>query len=83
MGYGVAVASGAEVAGFVGWYSLPTLFGFPLAVTGYMLGSVTAAAMVYHIHTDPAAEASLSRGLKISDTSNRNIMRTMTLGPVT
>ena len=72
---------GAE-ASFVSAYAMPFALGGTAALV-YTFGAATAIALAYHVHTDPRAEAALSSGLKISNTSNRDIMRMMTLGSVT
>jgi len=80
--FAAAWLSGAEIAGYVGSYSVPGVLGATAFAHLYIFGAVSAAAIVYDVHTNPESEAKLSSGLKITNTSNRDIMRMITLGPV-
>jgi hypothetical protein len=72
---------GAE-ASYVSAYAMPYALAGGVHGTLFALGAMSAFAMAYHVHTDPVAERALSRGLAIQNTSNRDIMKTMTLGSV-
>ncbi len=72
--YVAAVVYGAEVAGYVGPWSVPTALGAPLIATAWLFGAVSAAALAVDIHRRPEV---LEAGLHISS-SNRGILAGMT-----
>lgn len=59
--YGIGYAMvGSEALAGVSYYSLPYLIG-GVAATGWSFGAMSAAAMVYDVHTDPVKKAKMER----------------------
>ena len=58
--YGIGYAMVGAEASYVGFY-YPAYLAGGLALTGWLFGSVTAAAMVYDVHTDPQKKAKLEK----------------------
>ena len=79
--YGIGYAMVGVEASYVSAYAMPYALAGGMG-TLFAIGAMSAFAMAFHVHTDPVAEQALSRGLSIQNTSNRDIMKTMTLGSV-
>ena len=80
--YGIGyLMVGAEATAGVSYFNIGSALGFSAISVAWVFGAVSAAAMVYDVHTDPTREAALQVGLK-DPGSNADIMKMISLGSV-
>jgi hypothetical protein len=80
--YGVGyLVVGAEASAGVSYFNIGSALGLSAFSVGWVFAAVSAAAMVYDVHTDPTREAALQKGLK-DPGSNADIMKMMSWGSV-